>query len=261
MWIVYAGLILLLFTSFGAKNQSTWKPIRYITLGILGILFLTIGYEWWVYIIVFALVGLITLKLYIESHGNNKWTKLSVVSLIVLIVASAGITIADFAVTQSVVKTDDRLQELTQAFSYDYTARIEGYTYIEDGFSIDEYPEPYIRYFVSADEDGRSMTLKSSKYSGMFLNKEKLNEIHTAIVVVRRYGAGNTYDVYRNGVKTNGTESIYQQEIDLYFFNLDTHEYTYLDSVVSGKIPNKNGGGQTRVSKAKAFKALRAIYR
>lgn len=193
------------------------------------------------------------------KSGGQKWIR--VVALVLLLIVAAGAFGLD-KVSKNNLGRDARIAELEQAFEDNSgSVRAEGFDFVKDAGSLTErYPSPCLFCWLDAtDKDGNQVVRFSAGGAHLeryYLSQEDVSQLKTVIIAVRHMTVSQPVVTRRSGGNKYGYYK-HDYDYDLYFFNLDTKEWSSLDCVKHGPSADYRG---VNCKQSDAMQYVRALY-
>ena len=193
------------------------------------------------------------------ESGGQKRIRMAALALLVLVAAGAfGLDM----VSKNNLGRDARIAELEQAFKDNSgSVRAEGFEFVKDAGSLTgRYPSPYLFcWYNAAGKDGNTAVRFSAGGAHLeryYLSQEDVSQLKTVIIAVRHMTARKGVVTYSSGGNNYGHYK-HDYDYDLYFFNLDTKEWSSLDNVKHGPSSDYRG---VNCKQSDAMQYVRALY-
>ena len=193
------------------------------------------------------------------KSGGQK--RIRVAALVLLVIVAAGAFGLDM-VSKNNLGRDARIAGLAQAFEDNSgSVRAEGFEFVKDAGSLTElYPSPYLFcWYNAAGKDGNRVVRFSAGGAHLqryYLSQEDVSQLKTVIIAVRHMTVSQPVVTRRSGGNSYGHYK-HDYDYDLYFFNLDTREWSSLDCVKHGPSSDYRG---VNCKQSDAMGYIRALY-
>lgn len=193
------------------------------------------------------------------ESGGQKRIRMAALALLVLVAAGAfGLDM----VSKNNLGRDARIAELEQAFKDNSgSVRAEGFEFVKDAGSLTgRYPSPYLFcWYDAAGKDGNNAVRFSAGGAHLeryYLSQEDVSQLKTVIIAVRHMTVSKGVVTHRSGGNNYGHYK-HDYDYDLYFFNLDTKEWSSLNHVKHGPSSDYRG---VNCKQSDAMQYVRALY-
>lgn len=248
----------ILHEEMGPFNKKALYGIPIVCAIALGMVLWLMQSRWYICVGgALFLLGASTQKLWV-GKGLGRLRTIAWVLLGVTVVCAFGLSI----VSKGNLKKDERLVALENAFSDNRgSVQAEGFTFIKNGDPISErFPAPILFAWVDGSgKDGNKtvrFNINEVDLSRYYLSDESVSEIKTVVIAVKHMTVSKGVVTSRSGGKNYGH---YEHDYDysLYFFNIDTKEWTELDDVKNGRSTEYRG---VNCNKRDAVRFVREMY-
>lgn len=220
------------------EDKVKYYGIPFGAAALLALLMLVFGARW------YFITGAPAFVLFAGTDGAWRG-KLRIVrkamGVLFLAVIVAGVTLR--ALSGATLKKDARIGTIISEFKAGGgTETVGAYTYVkpsEAGDLAERFPEPYLFAWKNAatkKNAGNAQVGVSGwnlSANGYCLTEKAAADIHTVIIAVKNYTVAKPVVTNRSGGKSYGYYKG-DTDYDLYFFDLDTKEYTVLECVKNG---------------------------
>ena len=271
VWLYTMGYLFQAILCFGAVlgvgvlheklGEDGKKQLYGIPFGcaiVFGLLLWLFGSRWYICLGgPLLMLGVSTQTLW--TSGGQK--RIRVAALVLLAVVAAGAFGLNM-VSKNNLGKDERIADLEQAFEDNSgSVRAEGFDFVENAGSLTErYPAPYLFcWYNAAGKDGNRVVRFSPSGAHLeryYLSQEDVAQLKTVIIAVRHMTVSKGVVTRRSGGNNYGHYK-HDYDYDLYFFNLDTKEWSSLDCVKYGKPEEYRG---VNCKQSDAMKYVRALY-
>ena len=225
----------VLHEKLGGSGKKQMYGIPFGCALAFGLILWLFGSRW--YICVggpLMMLGVSTQTLW--KSGGQKKIRMAALALLVIVAAGAfGLDM----VSKNNLGRDARIAGLAQAFEDNSgSVRAEGFEFVKDAGSLTErYPSPYLFcWYNAAGKDGNQVVRFSAggaQLQRYYLSQEDVSQLKSVIIAVRHMTVSKPVVTQRSGGNSYGHYK-HDYDYDLYFFNLDTKEWSSLDRVKHG---------------------------
>ena len=248
----------VLHEKLGGSGKKQMYGIPFGCALAFGLILWLFGSRW--YICVggpLMMLGVSTQTLW--KSGGQKKIRMAALALLVIVAAGAfGLDM----VSKNNLGRDARIAGLAQAFEDNSgSVHAEGFEFVKDAGSLTErYPSPYLFcWYNAAGKDGNRVVRFSAGGAHLqryYLSQEDVSQLKTVIIAVRHMTVSQPVVTRRSGGNSYGHYK-HDYDYDLYFFNLDTREWSSLDCVKHGPSSNYRG---VNCKQSDAAGYVRALY-
>lgn len=263
-YLLQALLCLAALIGAGVLHEKLGPSDKKLLYGIplgcavaFGLLLWLLGWPWYLFV-GGPLLMLAASTVQWKSKGQRR---LKIVAWVLLAAVVAGAFGLDLA-SKAQLKKDERIAGLEEAFLDNMgSASAEGFTFVkEPGDLTERYPAPYLFcWYNAADKDGNRdvrFNVNGASLGGYYLSEASVAGLKTVIIAVRHMTVSKGVVTQRSGGKNYGHYK-HDYDYDLYFFNLDTKEWSELDFVKNGRPDEYRG---VNCYKRDAVRYVKALY-
>ena len=248
----------VLHEKLGGRGKKQMYGIPFGCALAFGLILWLFGSRW--YICVggpLMMLGVSTQTLW--KSGGQKKIRMAALALLVIVAAGAfGLDM----VSKNNLGRDARIAGLAQAFKDNSgSVRAEGFEFVKDAGSLTErYPSPYLFcWYNAAGKDGNQVVRFSAggaQLQRYYLSQEDVSQLKSVIIAVRHMTVSKPVVTQRSGGNSYGHYK-HDYDYDLYFFNLDTKEWSSLDRVKHGPSSDYRN---VNCKQSDARQYVRALY-
>lgn len=248
----------VLHEKLGGSGKKQMYGIPFGCALAFGLILWLFGSRW--YICVggpLMMLGVSTQTLW--KSGGQKKIRMAALALLVIVAAGAfGLDM----VSKNNLGRDARIAGLAQAFEDNSgSVRAEGFEFVKDAGSLTErYPSPYLFcWYNAAGKDGNQVVRFSAggaQLQRYYLSQEDVSQLKSVIIAVRHMTVSKPVVTQRSGGNSYGHYK-HDYDYDLYFFNLDTKEWSSLDRVKHGPSSDYRN---VNCKQSDARQYVRALY-
>ena len=248
----------VLHEKLGGSGKKQMYGIPFGCALAFGLILWLFGSRW--YICVggpLMMLGVSTQTLW-KSGGQKK---IRMAALVLLVIVAAGAFGLDM-VSKNNLGRDARIAGLAQAFEDNSgSVRAEGFEFVKDAGSLTErYPSPYLFcWYNAAGKDGNQVVRFSAggaQLQRYYLSQADVSQLKSVIIAVRHMTVSKPVVTQRSGDNSYGHYK-HDYDYDLYFFNLDTKEWSSLDRVKHGPSSDYRN---VNCKRSDARQYVRALY-
>ena len=248
----------VLHEKLGGSGKKQMYGIPFGCALAFGLILWLFGSRW--YICVggpLMMLGVSTQTLW--KSGGQKKIRMAALALLVIVAAGAfGLDM----VSKNNLGRDARIAGLAQAFEDNSgSVHAEGFEFVKDAGSLTErYPSPYLFcWYNAAGKDSNQVVRFSAggaQLQRYYLSQADVSQLKSVIIAVRHMTVSKPVVTQRSGGNSYGHYK-HDYDYDLYFFNLDTKEWSSLDRVKHGPSTDYRG---VNCKQSDAAGYVRALY-
>ena len=248
----------VLHEKLGGSGKKQMYGIPFGCALAFGLILWLFGSRW--YICVggpLMMLGVSTQTLW-KSGGQQK---IRMAALALLVIVAAGAFGLDM-VSKNNLGRDARIAGLAQAFEDNSgSVHAEGFEFVKDAGSLTErYPSPYLFcWYNAAGKDSNQVVRFSAggaQLQRYYLSQADVSQLKSVIIAVRHMTVSKPVVTQRSGGNSYGHYK-HDYDYDLYFFNLDTKEWSSLDRVKHGPSSDYRN---VNCKQSDAMGYIRALY-